>query len=381
MKSLFNRNFAVLLIQVVIFAIVGIILAQLGYGEHLPAMAVLPTLTNLLDTHAASAGKRYLGNLMLKASPLLQYLPFDDSVNPNPGKPLKYNYAYQKDMKVAAFRAFNADFNSGHVTTEEKDVSLKVFGDAFELDRVFAQADARDANVAGTQNWVELNTEEIARSIRQLMNDTAIRGDVAVSALQFDGLSKVLTGTTSELDAAASPTLVDLRHGLTDSAYRASLENLKKSINRVRAFGLTPFIFANEDSKLRLETIAQNLGYFRQQKGTFGEDIGDFAGAMILDLGVIGSTDGNGANVIPTITSDGSGGLVNGSNYSDLYVVGFGEKGFHAVTLRGDAGVNYYSNFDDNTPGVVRKVEGELVAAVVLKSSRAAFVHRDVRLS
>jgi hypothetical protein len=334
----------------------------------------LPTLAQLQSAHNASAGKRYFGNLMRKASPLLDRLPLDASVNPQPGKPMIYNYSFQKDMKVAQFRAVNADYTDGFVTTDEASVALKIMGDKFGLDRVLVDVDDADANVAGVENFVELNISEIARSVAQLMSDTSIIGNATTTPTSFDGLSKILTGSTSEvLAAGAGGFNLDLSQ--TDAQFYAALEPLKKAINSIRAYGLEPVIMCNEDTKARLETVGARLGYISKTKDEFGGDITRYAGAEIMDLGVVGSTNGNGAMVIPTV-NPASTTLV-----TDLYVVGLGERGFHGATLTGTRGIKYYSNIGQtNQPDIAQYVSADFIAAVVLKSTRAARVFRDIRL-
>jgi hypothetical protein len=62
-------------------------------------------------------------------------------------------------------------------------------------------------------------------------------------------------------------------------------------------------------------------------------------------------------------------------------VVGLGERGFHGATLTGTRGIKYYSNIGQtNQPDIAQYVSADFIAAVVLKSTRAARVFRDIRL-
>lgn len=325
-----------------------------------------PTLTDIV----ASADKttRYLGNQFVRANPMLQLLPFDAAVTPgSPEQILAYPYSRQKNMRVGQLRNPYEDYVEGFVEREDMLARLKIMGDAFGIDRVFAQAD-----VSG---FVELNVQEIALSTTALFNNLTVNGDsTPTGSKEFDGLSKILTGTTSEIDGAA----VDFSAGRTDVQMLESLAMVKRYINKVRARGLVPVIMGNEDSVLRFETVATKLGFLQKQASNFGADIAQYASANLIDLGPVPSTDGSGTSVIPT-TSGSVTATDNG--LTDLYIVGFGLKGFHGVTLTGNAGVSYYSNLNDRTPGVKRRVECELVAGVALKDTQAAFVMRDIRIA
>lgn len=321
-----------------------------------------PTLTDLVAN--AKAGVRYLGNQFVRANPMLQLLPFDAGVTPgSPEQILAYPYSRQKNMRVGQLRNPYEDYVEGFVERETAVSLLKIMGDAFGIDRVFAQAD-----VSG---FVELNVQEIALSTTALYNNLTVNGDsTAVGSKEFDGLSQILTGTTSEVNGAALGAEVDFSAGRTDVQLLESLSILKRYINRLKALGLTPVILGNEDSVLRIETVATKLGFVQKTVDNFGADVTRFAGTALVDLGPVPSTDGSGTSVVPTVTG-----------LTDLYIVGFGLKGFHGVTLTGDAGVQYYSNLNDRTPGVKRRVEAELVAGVALKNTKAATVLRDVRIS
>lgn len=316
----------------------------------------------------ARADVRYLGNMFVRANPMLQLLPFAASVTPGePDQILAYPYSRQKNMRVGQLRNPYEDYVEGFVERETAVSYLKIMGDAFGIDRVFAQAD-----ISG---FVEMNLREIAVSTTTLYNNLTVNGDESpAGSKEFDGLSRLLNGTTSELDGGA----IDLSPGRTDAQLLESLAVAKKYINRVKRRGLNPVILGNEDSVLRFETVATKLGYIQKQPSNFGGDISGFADTALIDLGPVPSTDGSGDSIIPT-TSGSVTATDNG--LTDIYIVGFGLRGFHGITLTGDAGVQSYSNLRDRTPGVKRRQEAELVAGVCLKDTEAAFVFRDTRIA
>ena len=323
-----------------------------------------PTLQQIASSYA-SAGARYVGNLLITANVLLELMVFDNTLSANPTQILTYNYGRQKNMREAEFRAWYEDYTPGFAETEPVSTQLKPLGGAFEVDRVFFDADT-GRPVAGVDSFVEMNIQDLARAARQTLNDTIINGDTAANNKEFDGLSKILMGSTSEV----SGTGLDFSASKTDSEYLESLSGVKKYINRVKAAGLVPVILTNEDAALRLETVGTKLGFVQKRPSSFGDDITQFGGAAIVDLGDVGSTDGTGGPVIPTETG-----------LTDIYVVGFGLQGFHGVTLSGSSALRYYSNLGDTNPGVVKRVEAELVATVALKNTKAAYAIRDVRIA
>ena len=326
-----------------------------------------PTLTQILADHDASQGQRYIGNLFERNNVLMQLLPFDNSVAPrDPDHPLIYSYSRQANMRLAQFRDFYQDYDPAFVNRESVSTQLKVFGDKFAIDRVFNRADV--------SQFVELNIGELAAAAMALFNDTVMNGDVAVTPLGFNGLNTILTGTPSEISAAGT----DISSASTEAARREAMVLIKRYVNRIRQRGLVPTILTNEDGALRMEATAEALGYVEKRVTNWGQDVRQYSGADIVQLGVKPSVNGTGAEIIPTTSGDTVTPANNG--LTDIYIVGFGLRGFHGATLTGAQGVTYYNNLGDTNPGVTKAVEAEMVATVALKDIEAAYVLRDVRV-
>lgn len=319
-----------------------------------------PTLANILARNNASATARYIARRLAQTSPLFDLLPFDASVTPNPRqRTLRYPYAMLKAARVGKLRDWYTDYPPSFNEFVEADAVLRPMGDAFEIDRVFSDADP---------DYVQENVDDFGPAIVGTFCDLAINGDNTADPREFTGLSKILTGTSSEIDGSA----INLTAGQTDAQYYEGLAAVKKYVNRIKAKGLTPVILSGEDLGLRMETVGLRLGFVAKSQNTFGADINNFGGAAILDAGnVANGADGDfiGSPIIPV-----TGGL------TDLYVVGFGLNGFHGVTLTGDKGVKYYQKGKTDA-GVIERYEGELVAGVALKDTQAAYVLRGVRVA
>ena len=72
-----------------------------------------------------------------KSNFILEHIPFDDAVSPTGGGATpSYSYVRLKTQPKAEFRAINTEYTSSEVTKEPYTVEIKVFGGAYEIDRV-----------------------------------------------------------------------------------------------------------------------------------------------------------------------------------------------------------------------------------------------------
>jgi hypothetical protein len=318
--------------------------------------------------------KRILIEQFQKTSWLFNTLPFDNTTSPQAdGRPLVYGYKREKTLRGAAFRAYYADYTGEVAETETVTTELKPFGGSFEIDRVFTDADQGSQSEGGL-SFVDYQVRQLSQAISQKWHDTVINGDTGVDANAFNGLSKILDTTSSEIDASAAGQNIDLSAGAAgtnNNGWLESMQKIKRYVNRLKEMGFDPQIWCNEDAALRLETVGTALGFVTKNQDTFGQDVTRFGGAPIVDLGVKPGTGGT--FVVPTTTGGTPG-------RTDLYIVGVGVLGFHGVTLTGDNGIKYYSDLGQMLPGAKRKFEAEVVATVALKNTRAAYVLRDAKV-
>lgn len=129
---------------------------------------------------------------------ILEHIPFDDAVSPTGGGATpSYSYTRLKTQPTAGFRAINTEYTPATVTKERHTVEIKVFGGAYEIDRVIA-------NMGGIVSEVELQQAQKIKAAQALFNDTFINGDTAKDANAFDGLDKALTGSSTEYNAEGS---------------------------------------------------------------------------------------------------------------------------------------------------------------------------------
>lgn len=301
-------------------------------------------------------------DLFVRHSEILELLPFDNCVSPSGGSTLTYGYVQKKLPSATAFRAINTEYASSQATVEKKSVELKVFGGAFEVDRVIKQAE-------GMYNNVAFQMEEKILSAIGTFHNAMINGDASVDANAFDGLDKFLVGQSTEYGADSTIDLSTMEK-LKENA-DVFYEALLKLINSTGAHA----IMCNDGMKTKIQTVARILGYKTESEEAFGRTITTIGEGKvrIIDLKNHVTVSGNAAVETPVIGVD-EGGL------TDIYAVKFSVlDGFHGVTLTGNSAISQYQP-DFNTPGAVKKGEVEMVACVALKNVKSAGVLRNIKI-
>lgn len=299
-------------------------------------------------------------DIFVRESEILQALPFDNCVSPNGGSTLTYTYLQTMLPAMANFRELYTEYEANEATLVKKSADLKIFGGKFSMDRVLKQAEGKYNNMA-------FQMEQKIKAAVSLFHYTLINGDATTDAKQFDGLDKMLAGTTSEFNAAGSidiSTAAQLKAN-ADEFYEA-LQNLIKATD-------ADALLMNTAAISKIQTLARVLGYKTETEEAFGRKITTMDGVRFMDLKNVYSV-ADGAPVATPCVTITEGGL------TDIYAVKFDvNDGFHGVTLTGNAGIHQYLP-DFNKPGAVKDGEVEMVAATVLKNTQHAGVLRNVKL-
>lgn len=307
-------------------------------------------------------------DVFLQESDILQELPFDDAVSPSGGSTMTYGYVQEKVPGQTAFRALNTEYTPSQAKVEKKAVDLKIFGGAFQIDRVLKKAE-------GMYNNVAFQMREKIKSAVATFHDAMINGDSAANANTFDGLDKFLVGQNTEFNTDKH---IDLstKAQLEENA-STFYEKLKKLISATKADA----ILVNEDMKLKIESVAAFLGYKTESEEAFGRTYTKVGSVRIMDLGNKVSVSGESVSeeaIIPVKSRTVGGSSVTG--ITDIYAVHWGvEDGFCGVTLTGNNGIDQYLP-DFNQPGAVKTGEVEMVACVALKKTKAAGVLRNIKI-
>lgn len=310
-------------------------------------------------------------DIFLRESEILQLLPFDNCVSPQGGSTLTYSYLHKKLPAVAAFRALNAEYTANQATVEKKSADLKIFGGKFQIDRVLKQAE-------GPWNNMAYQIREKVLAAISLFHYTMINGDATTRNTEFDGLDKMLAGTSTEYNTGAS---IDIS---TMTQLKANADQLYEQIQLLIKNTSADALLMNSAMITKVQTMARILGYKTESEEAFGRKVTSMDGVRFMDLGkhyTVASTTVTGNDCVNAgISRTIAGGSAATTGLTDIYAVKFDvNDGFHAASLTGNSAIRQYLP-DFNAPGAVKDGEVEMVAATVLKNTAHAGVLRNIKI-
>ena len=310
-------------------------------------------------------------DIFLRESEILQLLPFDNCVSPQGGSTLTYSYIQKKLPSVAAFRALNAEYAANQATVEKKSADLKIFGGKFQIDRVLKEAE-------GPWNNMAYQIREKVLAAISLFHYTMINGDATTRNTEFDGLDKMLAGTSTEYNTGAS---IDIS---TMTQLKANADQLYEQIQLLIKNTSADALLMNSAMVTKVQTMARILGYKTESEEAFGRKVTSMDGVRFMDLGkhyTVASTTVTGNDCVKSgISRTIAGGSTATTGLTDIYAVKFDvNDGFHAASLTGNSAIRQYLP-DFNAPGAVKDGEVEMVAATVLKNTAHAGVLRNIKI-
>lgn len=300
-----------------------------------------------------------------RSSLLLDALTFDNAVSPGTGgSTLTYGYTRLKTPSTAAFRDINTEYTANEADREKHTVDLKIFGGAFQIDRVIQ-------DTSGQINEMNFQMQQKIIGASNLFHYTVINGDSAVDSKAFDGLDKALTGSSTELNTGA---VIDLSNetGLESNkfAFLDELDNFLAELD-----GRPTMLMGNSKLITKIKSIARRAGYATKSEDGFGRPVTGYDGIPLVDLGYFY----NGAATVPVVPIESRTVGTAQTGLTDLYAVSLGLDGFHGVSPTGNSVIRTFLP-DFNAPGAVKKGEVEMVAAVALKATRKAGVLRNIKV-
>lgn len=302
-----------------------------------------------------------------RGNALLDLLTFDDAVSPNGGGTLTYGYRRLITVGSVAFRALNAEYVPSEATTAPASVDLKPLGGAFQVDRVIGRVGPAATGA------VSLNMAQKVKSARAFFGDAFINGDTATDTLAFEGIDKVLTGSTTEIDGSAYDWST-----LDEAKSQAVIDVLDEFLAVLD--GQPGALVANRRALAKIRSAARRAGYYDRSPGAAGSQIETYAGIRLVDAG---QKPGGNVDVVPVETRDldGAGTDPAISGLTDIYAVRLGLDGVHGVSMAGAPLVQTWLP-DFTSPGAVKTGEVEMgPVAVAIKATRSAAVLRNVKVS
>lgn len=310
-------------------------------------------------------------DIFLRESEILQLLPFDNCVSPQGGSTLTYSYIQKKLPSVAAFRALNAEYAANQATVEKKSADLKIFGGKFQIDRVLKQAE-------GPWNNMAYQIREKVLAAISLFHYTLVNGDATTNTTEFDGLDKLLAGTSTEYNTGASIDISSMTN------LKSNADQLYEQIQLLIKNTSADALLMNSAMIAKIQTMARILGYKTESEEAFGRKVTSMDGVRFMDLGkhyTVASTTVTGNDCVKAgISRTIAGGSSATTGLTDIYAVKFDvNDGFHAASLTGNSAIRQYLP-DFNAPGAVKDGEVEMVAATVLKNTAHAGVLRNIKI-
>ena len=292
-----------------------------------------------------------------RSSMLLDALTFDNCISPGTGgSTLAYGYIQLQTPSTAAVRAINSEYTPGEAKRVKKTTQAIVMGGSFEVDRVLQ-------NTSGAVDELAFQAEQKIKATANMFHNLVINGTASSSGAgyvpnTFDGLAKLLSGTSNEFTSG-----VDISTSAAmDSNKNALLDELDALVAHVDG---PTMLLMNQDMLIKIRSIARRAGYYERTKDDFGRNVETYRGLPMVDLGKYY----NGSVSIDVVAS--SAPTSGAFGMSDVYVVSLGLDGFHGISPTGTGVItSYMPNL--TAPGAVKKGEVELVAGVALKSTLKA---------
>lgn len=289
-----------------------------------------------------------------KSSFLLDNMIFDDAVSPSGGgATLTYAYNRVITQATAASRAINTEYTAQEAKKKRFAVDLKIMGGAFTIDRVLAAT-------GGIVDEVQFQMSQKIKATQAAFSDMVINGDTSKDANGFDGLSKALTGSATEMKGGIDLSTAEK----VTTEYMAFLDLLDEMLAGMD--GAPTALLGNTQMMAKVRAAARRASMYQTHKDNWGTQVEYYGTTPLIDLG---AKAGSNAPIIATTAGK-----------TDLYAVRIGLDGFHGVSIAGQSPIKTWLP-DFQTAGAVKKGEVELVAAVALKASRAAAVMRNIAVA
>ena len=303
-----------------------------------------------------------------RGSMFMDNLIFDDAVSPGTGgSTLTYGYVQLQTPSTAAGRAINSEYTANEAKKVKKTADLKIFGGAAEVDRVIQQASEAE---------ISFQLEQKTIATKNYFQYTCINGSKTDKAVDFDGLTTMLKGTSTEYNTGSDKVILDLSTSANlDTNYKSMLDMLNEFLSGID--GKPTMFLGNSKVIAKLKSVAYRAGYLTKTEDAFGKTAQGYDDIVFYDMG--NYYDGKSTTPCVPIYQTGSGSSIV-TGLTDLYAVQLGLDAFHGASISGSSIINAYLP-DLKAPGAVKKAEVEMIAAAVLKNTTKCGVFRNIKVS
>lgn len=307
-------------------------------------------------------------DMFRRSSLLLDRMTFDNCISPGTGgSTLAYGYIQLKTPSTAAVRAINSEYTANEAKREKKSTNAIIMGGSFQVDRVLQ-------NTSGAVDELAFQAEQKIKATANYFHNLVINGQAAASGgtgyvnSTFDGLRKLLSGTSSEITSTVSLTSA----AELDSNCNAFLDELDGFLSALD--GTPSMLLMNSKMLTRVRGCARRAGYYDRSRDDFGRYVETYNGIPLMDAGKYY----NGSATVDVIADTAASTSAAGT--TDIYAVVLGLDGFHGISPTGTGVINSYMP-DLTAPGAVKTGEVELVAGVALKNTLKAAVLKGIAIS
>ena len=305
-------------------------------------------------------------DMFRRSSLLLDRMTFDNSISPGTGgSTLAYGYIQLKTPSTAAVRTINNEYTPGEAKRQEKTTKAIIMGGSFQVDRVLQ-------DTSGAVDELAFQAEQKIKATSNYFHNLVINGTSANSGTgyvvnTFDGLKKLLSGTSSEITSEVSIT----SSSELDSNAQAFLDELDAFLSVLD--GTPSMLLMNSKMLNRVRSVARRAGYYDRSRDDFGRVVESYNGIALMDAGKYY----NGTSTVDVI--DTSAPSTSAAGRTSIYAVCLGLDAFHGISPTGTGVIRSYMP-DLTAPGAVKTGEVELVAGVALKNTLKAAVLKDIAI-
>ena len=306
-------------------------------------------------------------DMFRRSSLLLDRLTFDNCISPGTGgSTLSYGYIQLKTPSTAAVRTINTEYTAGEAKREKKTTNAIIMGGSFQVDRVLQ-------NTSGAVDELAFQAEQKIKATANFFHNCVINGTSAASGAgyvtnTFDGLKKLLSGTSNEITSTVSLTTA----AEMDSNSNAFLDELDAFLTVLD--GTPSMLLMNDKMLSKVRGAARRAGYYERTKDDFGRYVETYNGIPLMDAGKYY----NGTSTVDVI--DTSAASTSAAGTTAIYAVSLGLDGFHGISPTGTSVIQSYMP-DLTAPGAVKTGEVELVAGVALKNTLKAAVLKGIAIT